>query len=178
MSVVLIVVECVSCVKLMIFDVDGVLIDGGLLFIVVGDVMKLFNLFDGYGVKLFGEVGIVIVIIMGCCLDIVVVCVKEMKIVYLFQGVENKFIVFVDLIVLFGLMVDVCGYMGDDWFDLLVMLCCGFVMVFVNVYFEVIVCVYWVVEVCGGYGVVCEVCDVILCVQCCYDVLFVVVCGV
>lgn len=36
-------------VRLMIFDVDGVLTDGGLMFTGAGDTMKVFNSLDGHG---------------------------------------------------------------------------------------------------------------------------------
>ena len=41
----------------MIFDVDGVLTDGGLLFTAEGDTMKCFNSLDGHGMKLLRQAG-------------------------------------------------------------------------------------------------------------------------
>ena len=49
--------ERASRVKLMIFDVDGVLTDGSLLFTAEGDAMKAFNSMDGHGAKLLREAG-------------------------------------------------------------------------------------------------------------------------
>ena len=46
-------------VRLMIFDVDGVLTDGGLMFTGSGDTMKVFNSLDGHGAKLLREAGLV-----------------------------------------------------------------------------------------------------------------------
>lgn len=65
MSAALTAAERASRVKLMIFDVDGVLTDGGLLFTAAGDAMKSFNSLDGHGVKLLGEAGIATAIITG-----------------------------------------------------------------------------------------------------------------
>lgn len=126
MSAALTAAERASRVKLMIFDVDGVLTDGGLLFTATGDTMKSFNSLDGHGVKLLGEAGIATAIITGRRSEIVAARAKEMKIAHLFQGVENKLAVFTDLIASLGLNADQCGYMGDDWPDLPVMLRCGF----------------------------------------------------
>lgn len=39
-------------IKLVIIDVDGVLIDGGLYYIVEGEVMKCFYVYDGLGIKM------------------------------------------------------------------------------------------------------------------------------
>ncbi|HEY2024118.1 MAG TPA: 3-deoxy-D-manno-octulosonate 8-phosphate phosphatase, partial [Paraburkholderia sp.] len=57
--------ERASRVKLMIFDVDGVLTDGGLLFTAEGDTMKGFNSMDGHGMKLLRQAGIETAIITG-----------------------------------------------------------------------------------------------------------------
>ena len=50
-------------VKLMIFDVDGVLTDGSLHYGPDGEVMKTFNVQDGLGIKLLQEAGILTAII-------------------------------------------------------------------------------------------------------------------
>lgn len=42
----------VVMICLMIFDVDGVFIDGGLFYGEDGEVFKCFNVFDGYGIKM------------------------------------------------------------------------------------------------------------------------------
>ena len=45
-------------VRLMLFDVDGVLTDGTLYLGPSGEVMKGFNVRDGHGLKLLAEAGI------------------------------------------------------------------------------------------------------------------------
>lgn len=57
--------ECVVCVCLMVFDVDGVLIDGCLLVGFEGEISKVFDMLDGYGIKLLVQVGVMLVIISG-----------------------------------------------------------------------------------------------------------------
>ena len=44
--------ERAAQVKLMIFDVDGVLTDGGLYYGDQGEMFKRFNVLDGAGIKL------------------------------------------------------------------------------------------------------------------------------
>jgi 3-deoxy-D-manno-octulosonate 8-phosphate phosphatase (KDO 8-P phosphatase) len=61
-----------------------------------------------------------------------------MKIAHLFQGVEDKLAVFADLAGSLGIGADACGYMGDDWPDLPVMLRCGFATAPANAHPEVI----------------------------------------
>jgi len=168
MSAALTAAERASRVKLMIFDVDGVLTDGGLLFTAAGDAMKSFNSLDGHGVKLLGE---------GRRSEIVAARAKEMKITHLFQGVENKLSVFTDLIASLGIAPDACGYMGDDWPDLPVMLRCGFAAAPANAHPEVIARAHWVAEARGGEGAVREVCDTVLRAQRRYDALLAAACG-
>src|SRR3546814_15098891 len=45
-------------VRMMIFDVDGVLTDGGLWYGEHGEIMKGFNALDGHGLRLLRESGI------------------------------------------------------------------------------------------------------------------------
>ena len=44
--------------KLMAFDVDGVLTDGTLYFTAQGDEMKAFNSLDGHGLKMLAGAGV------------------------------------------------------------------------------------------------------------------------
>ena len=52
-------------VRVVFFDVDGVLTDGGLLFSDQGETLKRFNTLDGHGLKMLQKVGITPVIITG-----------------------------------------------------------------------------------------------------------------
>ncbi|WP_179401238.1 KdsC family phosphatase [Burkholderia guangdongensis] len=169
--------ERASRVRLMIFDVDGVLTDGGLLFTAAGDAMKSFNSLDGHGVKLLGEAGIATAIITGRRSDIVAARAKEMRIAHLFQGVENKTVAFDELLRTLGLAPHDCGYMGDDWPDLPVMVRCGFAAAPANAHPEVIARAHWVAEARGGHGAVREVCDAVLRAQHRYDALLAAACG-
>ncbi|WDD95352.1 HAD hydrolase family protein [Burkholderia sp. FERM BP-3421] len=169
--------ERASRVKLMIFDVDGVLTDGGLHFTATGDTMKSFNSLDGHGVKLLGEAGIATAIITGRRSEIVAARAREMRIGHLYQGVEDKRAALAELLAATGMTPDACGYMGDDWPDLAVMLRCGFATAPANAHPEVIARAHWVAEARGGHGAVREVCDAILRAQHRYDALLAAACG-
>lgn len=169
--------ERASRVKLMIFDVDGVLTDGGLHFTATGDAMKSFNTLDGHGVKLLGEAGIATAIITGRRSEALAARAKEMRIAHLHEGVENKLAVFGELLRALGLEPGECGYMGDDWPDLAVMLRCGFAAAPANAHPDVIARAHWVAEARGGHGAVREVCDAILRAQHRYDALLAAACG-
>jgi 3-deoxy-D-manno-octulosonate 8-phosphate phosphatase (KDO 8-P phosphatase) len=164
-------------VKLMIFDVDGVLTDGGLVFTAEGDTMKVFHSMDGHGAKLLRQAGIETAIITGRKSGIVAVRAKELKITHLYQGVENKPEAFADLLKQTGMTPEECGYMGDDWVDLGVMLKVGFAAAPANSHPEVIARAHWVSEARGGHGAVREVCDALLRAQNKYDALLAAACS-
>ena len=50
-------------IRLMVFDVDGVLTDGSLHFGADGEMIKTFNVLDGHGIKLLQRSGIITAII-------------------------------------------------------------------------------------------------------------------
>ncbi|WP_414443109.1 KdsC family phosphatase [Burkholderia sp. 22PA0106] len=158
-------------VKLMIFDVDGVLTDGGLHFTAAGDTMKSFNSQDGHGLKLLREAGIDTAIITGRRSEIVAVRAKELRISHLYQGVEHKLTAFAELLQATGVSSDECGYMGDDWPDLGVMTRCGFVAAPANAHPDVLARAHFVSTTGGGYGAAREVVDTILRAQGRYDAL-------
>jgi 3-deoxy-D-manno-octulosonate 8-phosphate phosphatase (KDO 8-P phosphatase) len=174
----LIATERASHVKLMIFDVDGVLTDGGLLFTAEGDTMKSFNSLDGHGLKLLREAGLATAIITGRKSGIVQKRAQEIRINHLYQGVEDKRVAFADLLEATGIAPGECGYMGDDWPDLAVMLQCGFAAAPANAHPEVIARAHWVSEARGGHGAARELCETILRAQNRYDALLSAACGV
>ena len=77
-------------IKLVIFDVDGVLTDGKLYFSGQGDTLKTFNTQDGLGIKMLMSVGIQTAIISGRTSDIVKARAKELGITYLYEGYVKK----------------------------------------------------------------------------------------
>lgn len=164
-------------VKLMIFDVDGVLTDGSLYFTADGDAMKSFNSLDGHGIRLLREAGIATAIITGRQSPIVAQRAQELKIAHLFQGAQNKCAAFAQLLARTRLTPEACGYMGDDWPDLAVMQQCGFPVAPLNAHAEVLARARWVSRARGGHGAVREVCDLLLRAQNRYDALLAAACG-
>ncbi|CAB3692581.1 KdsC family phosphatase [Trinickia soli] len=169
--------ERASRVKLMIFDVDGVLTDGSLMFTAQGDTMKSFNTMDGHGLKLLGEAGIQTAIITGRRSDIVLARAQELRISHIYQGAADKVAAFVELMREANVTDEQCGYMGDDWPDLGVMTRCGFAAAPANAHPDVIARAHWVSEARGGQGAAREVCDALLRAQNRYEALLAAACG-
>ncbi len=169
--------ERASRVRLMIFDVDGVLTDGSLLFGATGDTMKIFHSLDGHGIKLLAAAGLTTAIITGRCSDTVAARAREMQITHLYQGVADKTAAFATLLDTTGVAPEQCGYMGDDWPDLAVMLRCGFAAAPANAHPEVIARAHWIAAASGGHGAVREACDLILRAQHHYETLLSAACN-
>ena len=76
-------------------DVDGTLTDGKIYMSNQGEMMKAFNIKDGYAIARLADFDILPVIITGRESDIVLNRCKELKITNIHQGIENRFLNFV-----------------------------------------------------------------------------------
>lgn len=108
-------------IKLFVFDVDGVMTDGKLIFDDNGIETKFFNTLDGMGIVMALKAGVKIAIITGSK----AVCVKNRFDKFkihgfedLIQGEEYKIPALLTLIEKYGLKNDEVAYMGDDVIDL------------------------------------------------------------
>ena len=149
-------------IKLMIFDVDGVLTDGALRYGAEGELIKTFNVLDGHGIKLLQQFGVKAAIISSRQSAIVARRAADLGIKIVLQGVGEKRIAFENTIAELALSPQQCGFMGDDVIDLPVMTRVGFAASVPNGHAEVLTRAHYVAQVFGGHGAVREVCDFIL----------------
>ena len=112
--------------KLMIFDVDGVLTDGSLYFTDAGTEIKVFNARDGHGLRMLLAEGVTLAIITGRKAACVAWRMKNLGIEHVYQGIGDKLAAFHELIAKLGIEACEAGFMGDDVIDLQVMAACGF----------------------------------------------------
>ena len=112
--------------KLMAFDVDGVLSDGTLLYTDEGLEIKVFNCLDGVGLNMLQKSGISVAIITGRKTPCVEFRMQNLGIELLYQGITNKLETLHELLDKLGISADEAGFMGDDIIDLQVMAACGF----------------------------------------------------
>jgi 3-deoxy-D-manno-octulosonate 8-phosphate phosphatase (KDO 8-P phosphatase) len=113
-------------VRLMGFDVDGVLTDGALYFNAQGDEMKAFSSADGHGLRMLAAAGITLAIITGRRSRAVELRAENLGIEWVLQGVEDKRTAMAGLLKQLDLTFADAGYMGDDVVDLQLMRACGF----------------------------------------------------
>lgn len=105
-------------IKLIVFDVDGVLTDGTIFLGTNGQEFKAFHTQDGMGISLAHYCGIKTAIITGRKSDAVLTRAKELKINYLYQGIHNKIDSLSEILNDLNISHDEVCYIGDDINDL------------------------------------------------------------
>ena len=149
-------------VRLMIFDVDGILTDGSLHFGPDGEMMKTFNVLDGQGIKLLQNAGIATAIISARQSAIVSKRASDLGITHVMQGIHDKKSAFFELTKKLEIPHQACGFIGDDVIDLPILLRVGFAASVPNAHAEVRSRVDYITQASGGRGAAREVCDFIL----------------
>jgi 3-deoxy-D-manno-octulosonate 8-phosphate phosphatase (KDO 8-P phosphatase) len=149
-------------VRLMGFDIDGVMTDGRLYFSPNGDELKTFFSRDGLGLKMLQRAGIELAIITGRDSAIVTRRAENLGIKLVFQGVEDKRAVMARLLEEKRLDFSQAGYMGDDVVDLGVMTACGFAATVPDCHGAVRQIADYVARAPAGAGAVREVCELLL----------------
>jgi 3-deoxy-D-manno-octulosonate 8-phosphate phosphatase (KDO 8-P phosphatase) len=155
-------VERTRGLRLMAFDVDGVLTDGALYLTDGGEEMKRFHTLDGLGLKLLAGAGVEVALITGRSSRVVANRAAELGIRHLFQGADDKLAALEGLRAQLGLALSACGYMGDDLPDLPLLVRCGFAATVPDAPEAVRARAHYVSRRPGGRGAVREVCEVIL----------------
>ena len=149
-------------VRLMIFDVDGVLTDGRLYYTDSGAEMKAFSTLDGLGIRMLMSSGIEIAIITGRRSEVVSHRARDLGISHVLQGVAEKRPAVLGLTASLGLAPESCGYMGDDLVDLPVLTRCGFAATTREAPEIVKRHAHFISTQPAGAGAVREVCEMIL----------------
>ncbi|MBW6514573.1 MAG: HAD hydrolase family protein [Candidatus Syntrophosphaera sp.] len=105
-------------IKLLVFDCDGVLTDGRIIYDSAGNETKNFDAHDGMGFILLRQTDIKTAIITGRNSSILQRRCEDLKVDYLFQGVADKLTCLKQLLDKLKLDFSNVLYMGDDWNDL------------------------------------------------------------
>ena len=152
-------------IRLIAFDVDGVMTDGGLYYSDSGEESKRFNALDGHGLKMLRASGVEIAIITGRTSRCVEARARNLGIGHVYQGVENKLETMVGLLDKLELTRDAAAYMGDDVVDLTVMRHVGLSISVPESSKLVREHSDYVTQRSGGHGAVREVCELIMSAQ-------------
>tara|TARA_B110000116_G_scaffold246939_1_gene239018 strand:+ start:7 stop:531 length:525 start_codon:yes stop_codon:yes gene_type:complete len=156
------VIEKAKNIRIVIFDVDGVLTDGTLYFTDSGEEIKAFNSRDGHGMKMLKASGVELAIITARESRSVKLRAENLNITLLYQGEKNKLKVFESLVTKLKLDMSSCAYVGDDLIDLPVMTRCGLSICVPSSPILVKKHAHYVTNSEGGQGAVREVCEMIM----------------
>ncbi|WP_432759218.1 KdsC family phosphatase [Bordetella genomosp. 5] len=157
--------ERAAAVRLMVFDVDGVLTDGSLYYGENGEMFKRFHALDGHGLRLLMEGGLKVALITGRSGPIVDRRAAELGIADVQQGVRDKATALTELAQRHGVQLNQVGYMGDDIIDLAAMHRAGFAASVPSAPGYIAQAAHWVATQPGGSGAVRECCDLLLAAQ-------------
>ena len=179
-------------IKLIIFDVDGVMTDGTIwLFPAPGGASrstrahaeqmageggyaihsdtvieaKGFNAHDGTGFSLARLGGLKTGLITKRISETVALRARDLKIDYAYQGIADKNKIFQEILAKEGITADEVCYVGDDIIDLPVMRRCGLAIAVPNGRKEVTSMAHWVTPNPGGHGAVRDAIEYILAAQ-------------
>jgi len=159
------VVERARLIRLMCFDVDGVMTDGSLWYGESGEAVKQFNVLDGHGLRLMRESGITIALVTGRTGPIIAHRAADLGIALVLQGVRDKLQAVTELAAQQAVQMEQVGFMGDDLIDLAVMQRVGLAASVPDAPSYVAQAAHWVASRAGGHGAVRECCDLVLAAQ-------------
>jgi 3-deoxy-D-manno-octulosonate 8-phosphate phosphatase (KDO 8-P phosphatase) len=179
-------------IRLILFDVDGVLTDGGIwLFPAPADAerstidhaaamegkggyamqsanlleAKGFHAHDGSGVSLARIAGIACGIITKRISEAVALRARDMRLKHVYQGTANKLAATHEILAKDHLSIDQVAYLGDDVIDLPVMRVCGLAMAVADARPQVRAAAHWIAPSKGGRGAARDAIEFILAAQ-------------
>ena len=108
-------------IKLVAFDVDGVMTDGSITYDENGIEYKTFNAKDGQGITNLNKAGLITAIITGRKNGTVEHRAENLKIKELYQGSKNKIADLEEILQKYNISFDEVAYMGDDTPDICIL---------------------------------------------------------
>ena len=139
-------------IKLLLFDVDGVLTDGTIIVHADGSESKHFNIRDGAGMVWAQRAGLTIGLLSARTADATTMRAAQLGITIVSQGGADKLAGYEKILAAQGLSDAQVGYMGDDLQDLPVLRRAGFSAAPADAAPEVRAVVQWVSASGGGRG--------------------------
>ncbi len=149
-------------IRLVIFDVDGVLTDGGLHFDEQGQENKVFHSRDGHGLKMLQQGGVELAIISGRRSEAVTHRMNGLGIHHVYQGQRDKLPAYRELLASLDVVPTQVAYVGDDVVDLPIMLRVGLAVAVADAHDLVKKHAHWQTTHPGGRGAARDVCELIL----------------
>lgn len=149
-------------VRVVFFDVDGVLTDGGLYFSDAGETLKRFHTLDGHGVKLLQRAGITPAVVSGRDSLPLRKRLGALGVTHVRLGTEDKRPAAEAILAELGLNWAQAAAMGDDWPDLPLLRRAALACAPPSAHAEVLAIAHHVTRALPGAGAVRELCDLLL----------------
>ena len=157
--------ETAANIKLVVFDVDGVLTDGKLILGENGNEYKSFHVRDGHGIVMLMETGCNVAVITARSSKIVAERMSSLGIKYIYQGDKDKGKAIKNLFDQLGVMPSEIAYVGDDIIDLPAMNKVALPIAVADAHPEVRKIAKFITKNNGGQGAAREVCELIMIAQ-------------
>lgn len=158
-------------IRLAIFDVDGVLTSGKLIYGPTGIEYKTFNVHDGQGLKFLQKSGVELAIITACRSDIIHKRMQDLDIEHVYRGVHDKTVAYQELKEKLQLQDEQIAYTGDDLPDLPLIRRAGLGIAVANAMPILKEHAAFITRAQGGKGAVREICELIMQAQGTYTTL-------
>jgi 3-deoxy-D-manno-octulosonate 8-phosphate phosphatase (KDO 8-P phosphatase) len=156
-------------IKVLIFDVDGVLTDGQIFVIPgldgKGIESKGFAAHDGLGISLARLGGLRVGIITKRNSQTVAIRARDLKLEFVYQGQAHKMNAIHEILEKTGYSIEELAYVGDDIIDLPVMRQCGLAIATANARQKVKEVAHYITPNSGGFGAGRDAIDFILSAQ-------------
>lgn len=149
-------------IRVALFDVDGVLTDGGLYFSAEGETLKRFHTLDGHGIKLLARAGIAVGVISGRDSAPLRLRLAALGVEHLQLGTEDKLPAAQALLARLGLDWPQAAAIGDDWPDLPLLQRAALACAPPQAHAEVRAIAHHITRAHGGAGAAREFCDLLL----------------
>lgn len=162
-------IERARAIKLIAFDIDGIMTDGSLYLTDDGHEIKAFNSLDGHGLKMLKSTGVELAIITGRTSQLVIHRARNLGISHVHQGAHDKLVVYRQLLQDLNLGEAQTAYMGDDVVDLPVMRRSGLAVTVPAAPDLVKAHSHYITRREGGRGAVREACEFIMRAQGTFD---------
>jgi 3-deoxy-D-manno-octulosonate 8-phosphate phosphatase (KDO 8-P phosphatase) len=151
-----------SNVRLLLFDVDGVLTDGVVIMHTDGSESKGFHIRDGAAIVWAQRAGLKVGLLSARSSGATTHRAAQLAVRIVAQGVANKMAAYEQIVHDAGVSDDAVAYMGDDLLDLPVLKRVGFSAAPADAAPEVRACVSWVSAAPGGRGAARELIEFVL----------------
>ncbi len=148
--------------KLLVFDVDGVLTDGGIYYDNDGKESKRFHVRDGFAFKRAMEQGLHVGVITGRQSNVVTHRMNELGVQLLIQNCKDKRQGLETLCQQAGVQPSEASFLGDDLIDLPAMHICGYPMAVADAVEETRAAATYITQTPGGHGAAREAIEHIL----------------